>query len=86
MKCESNQNMIAVPTSAVCRLVNLLAELEMQKALGPLASLGCHFSMEDQTIHINMHSHYPPRIPPWGSVIQPSRGGKEGKVSGCSSL
>ncbi len=68
----------------VCRLVNLLTQLEMQKALGPLASLGGHFLMEDHTLHTNMH--YPPPTPPLGFVIQPGKSGREGKVSGCSCL
>lgn len=42
--------------------------------------------MEDHTIQTNTLSHYPAPTPPLGSVIHPSGSGREGKVSGCSSL
>lgn len=63
----------------VCRLVNLLTQLEMQRAPGPLASLGGHFSMEDHTVHTN--TRCPPPTPSTGlrdSAEREWTGGREG--------
>jgi len=63
-----------MPCHVVCRLVNLLTQLELQKALGPPPSMGGHFLMKDCTPDWHEHT---PTIPT--SYFLWSQAGEEGR-------
>lgn len=77
---RAKQKQVCHAIDVVCRLLNLLTQMEMQKALEPLVSLGGHFYMEDhKQTHKHTHSHYPPPTPSTGfcdSAKQEWKGGE----------